>query len=871
MKFLWALILSCTMYSLGFAQTIPTVNVNLNYENQPLSTILKDISDTHGISFSYGNLSLKKKTSFAYEGRLDEGLKTFFKNENILLKEIGGQLVLKADKPVGQPIKGEILDQDSKMPLIGASIRVVGSDPLVGTVTDYNGEFRLEKLKVGRYDLLVEYLGYEPRKIDQVLVTTGKDTYLGIELRESALAMDEIVVVAKDDVVQAQNEMATTSARSFSVEEASRFAASVSDPARMALSFAGVSSGGDDLENEIIIRGNSSKGLLWKLEGVEIPNPNHFSDLGSGGGSISMLSAATLSNSDFYTGAFPAEFGNAISGVFDLQMRKGNNEKREHSFQIGTLGIEASTEGYFSKKSKASYLINYRYSTIALIDRLLPTVQGGVTTFQDVSFKVNIPTKKAGTFSLFGLSGVNFVDEDMDGDSSNYTNIGQLEDYLQKQGMGVIGLTHRYILDDNSYLRSSVGTSFYNYYDETIQLQPDLNFAEKLIDESDFVQYETTLSTMYHRKINKRHNLRAGISLRHQSFDHDYKSLNNSETLISFLENAGSTQLIDAYAQWKYRLGAKWELNAGVNASMFTLNNTYSIDPRMGIKYQLKRNQSLALSTGLYSKPEHLSTYLIERRDLNGMITSPNKDLPMLKAFHLVGAYDCNITKKLRFKAEAYYQYLYDIPVGNNSGNEFSVLNASNIFELIFLNNQDGAYLVPEGTGTNYGIDLTLEKFFSNGSYFLVTGSLFDAKFTNVDGTEYHSRYASNYVTNLLGGKEWAVGKTKKNAFGVNVKFNFAGGLRTTPINLELSKNLGETVFDDTRILEVRNPNYYRIDAGVFYRINKKKATHTIKLDVQNVTNRFNTAFFYYDPGLGDINSAKQNGLIPFFNYKIEF
>ena len=172
---------------------------------------------------------------------------------------------------------------------------------------------------------------------------------------ESLHKLDEVTIKASSNRTRPLNEFASISARSFSVEETRRYAASVADPARMVMNFPGVTNSGDD--NSIVVRGNSPKGVLWRLEGIEIPNPNHFSALGSSGGSISMLNANVLGNSDFYTGAFVPEIGNALSGAFDLNFRNGNTERYEHTVQVGVLGVELATEGPFKKGGKASYLV----------------------------------------------------------------------------------------------------------------------------------------------------------------------------------------------------------------------------------------------------------------------------------------------------------------------------------------------------------------------------------------------------------------------------------------------------------------------------------------------------------------------------------
>lgn len=217
--------------------------------------------------------------------------------------------------------------------------------------------------------MVVQMVGYEEVILSQIELKSAKELVLEIEMQEAVARFDEVVISGRKNKEKPVNEMASVSARSFTVEETSRYAAAAFDPAGMAQNFAGVTSGGDDLYNEIVVRGNSPKGVLWRLEGVEIANPNHFAAGGGQGGAISMLSSTTLGNSDFYTGAFPAEYGNALSGVFDLKLRKGNTQKRESSFMIGALGLEVGTEGPLSKKYGGSYLVNYRYSTLGFMIR----------------------------------------------------------------------------------------------------------------------------------------------------------------------------------------------------------------------------------------------------------------------------------------------------------------------------------------------------------------------------------------------------------------------------------------------------------------------------------------------------------------------
>ena len=338
-----------------------------------------------------------------------------------------------------QVVRGTLVDKDSKMPLFGASLVIAGSDPQIGTITDDNGNFNFGQIPVGRYDIIIYYMGYETRTLTNILVGTGKEVVINVDLTESVVNLEEVVVNGKKHKSETINEMSSVSARTFTVEETRKYAGSFNDPGRMTSSYAGVT-GDPSGNNEIIIRGNSPRGMLWRLEEIEIPNPNHFAEEGSTGGPISILNGATLDNSDFFTGAFPAEYGNAYSGVFDIGLRNGNNQKREHSVQVGMLGTDVTTEGPFNKESPASYLLNYRYSTLAMLNAIGIEIAGdAVPKFQDITFKLNVPTNRYGVFTLFGIGGTSGVNEKDNTFSNDF-----------RTDMTAIGLKNTYFINEKN-------------------------------------------------------------------------------------------------------------------------------------------------------------------------------------------------------------------------------------------------------------------------------------------------------------------------------------------------------------------------------------------------------------------------------------
>ena len=848
--------------------------VSIVHKKERLKNIIEKLSEDYQLLFSYSELNLSHRKTIDYKGTLQGGLDQLLKPERIAYKVIGNQIVLKYERIKGEGILGKVVDENTKTPLIGANVLILNASPAIGTSTDLNGVFEIKGLEIGRYDLGINYLGYEPRIVAQVLVSSGSGVQLNVELQESIYGLEEAVVVAEIDPAEPINEMAGNSTRSFTVEETQRYAASLSDPARMVQSFAGVSGGGDDISNIIIIRGNSSRNLSWRLEGVEIPSPNHFGDLGGGTGAVSMLSSRTLTNSDFYTGAFPAEFGNALSGVFDLKLRNGNNSKRQHSLAIGNLGIEASTEGYWKKGSAGSYLANYRYSTTGLIEEFLPALIGQKNTFQDLSFKAKIPTKSKGYFSIFGIGGQSLNQETQEVDANPWIPGPTLYQYREEQITGTVGLTHNYILNDNAYLKSAIVGTFYDYDDLTVLESKENLYDPASIDDSDFTTYELTGAINYHRKINSKSYFHTGLSLNYERFIYDFSTAASDTSFFTFFDSNGSAGLLQYFIQWKYRFAENWEIISGLNYTHFFLNNTIGLDPRVSLSWKFKPKHKLGLSLGLYSKPEHSSTYLIESPLESQAPQRVNKDLAMMRAFHAVSSYDVKFWDNWRFKTEAYYQYLFNIPVAADPEVPFSIINTFNVFDIISESYQErnqSFALVSEGIGINYGLEFTLEKFFDRQYYGLFTLSLFDSKYRALDQRIYPTLFAQNVLFNILGGKEWQIGKGDSNILGLNGKFTYNGGTRYTPIDLEATKRTGEIVAIPNSIFSEKLNPYYRFDLGISYKINTPKITHTFRLDVQNVTNRRNIASKFYDNNLQIIREQKQNGLIPFMIYRIEF
>ena len=652
-----------------------------------------------------------------------------------------------------QNIRGTVIDIASNNAVMFANVIALNTDPLIGTTTDTLGNFNLANIPIGRYDLKVSFVGYEPTIIREVEVSSAKETFLTITMKENAISLSEVVITPRVNKEQPLNSMATVSARMLSVEEAKRYAGGFDDPARLASSFAGVASNTGD--NGIAVRGNAPKFVQWKMEGIEIPNPNHFGDLKSfGGGTFTALSSQMLANSDFFTGAFPAEYSNALSGVFDLSMRTGTNQKRENTFQVGIVGIDASSEGPFKKGGRASYLFNYRYSTLGLLAPLLPENANSLN-YQDLSFKLNFPTKKAGTFSIWGIGLVDRADAKVKTDSTKWKYFDDKEDNQIKQNMGATGISHKYFFKNNSFIKTTLAATTNSTDWATQKLNQELSLSpfSKIAN----TNRELVLSAVYTRKISAKHTEKTGIMVRRMMYDLLLNKAPDAGGIPQEIVQAnGATTLISGFSSSTYNLTDKLLLNIGIVSQTFYLNKHSTIEPRLGIHQQIGNNQSIGFAYGMHSRLEGLNYYF--NNSFSTGETAVNKNLDFTKAHHFVLSYDWNISPLIHFKVEPYYQQLYSVPVV--AGSSYSFLNLQN--DLFF-----SQKLQNTGEGRNYGLDFTLEKYISDGYYYLLTASVFNSKYKGGDNVWRSTRFNKNYVCNFLIGKEWLVGKNKQNLVSV--------------------------------------------------------------------------------------------------------
>ncbi|WP_373516025.1 carboxypeptidase regulatory-like domain-containing protein [Persicitalea sp.] len=755
-------------------------------------------------------------------------------------------------------LRGNVRDFDTHQPLVGATVQLAGTEQ--GAVTNDDGTFRFDQLPTGRYNLSISYLGYETNAVPEILLESGKEKVVEVRLKQAGKQLDAAIV-------RSTRPIAYNSIQTITPEQTLRYAATYLDPARLAVSFPGVATANDQA-NGLIIRGNNPNGMQWRLEGVEIVNPNHTSNAGTfsdratqTGGGVNILSTQLMGDSYFLTGAFPAEYGNALSGVMDMRLRKGNDEKQEFTAQAGLIGFDLAAEGPLSKNSKASYLVNYRYSFTGLLGALGVTFGGEDIRYQDLSFNLSLPTKKAGEFTMFGMGGAssNIFKASLDTSEWVFQKDGYDIDFRSKRG--ALGVTHTVQLGAKTGLKTVlVGSALEN--SRNGYLHPASDPQNRFLTEQD-AHRKTRISftTAISHKLTTSILLKAGTFLTYQA--DSVKSISGNEISEGHLQGL----IIQPYVSWQWQPTPRLTTDVGLHYLHYTYNNTQSLEPRASIRFQADRQNSFSLSYGLHSQLQQPQVYLT-RLNTGRRGVQPNINLGPTRSHHFVAGYQRNFGTLGNLKVEAYLQNLFEVPIFEG----FPTTGIPNILTYSTLNQVEGFVQLPlqnTGTGRNYGIEVSYNKYLTDDFYLLVSGSLYNSTYLAGDGVRRNTRYNGNHTLSLTSGREF---KTRKNSiWGINARVIWLGGFRDTPIDVDASRAEGRTVYTLKDAFSVKMNDYFRPDLRIYWKKNHARYSRTIALDIQNVSGTQNQAYSYYDLLQGQLVQKYQLGLIPILSYRWEF
>lgn len=790
-----------------------------------------------------------------------------------------------------QIIRGKVIDKYSKAPIEGVAIELLNYLPRKVALSDGQGKFKIEAIPYGRHKLLATVDGYEDIVINGLEVTAGKEVVLVLQLEEK-VKIDVIFpenpeTPSKKDIAAstkdaANNEMAISSVRKLSVNELNRFTGDRQDPSRLVSNYAGIYIP-NDYSNDVLIRGNSPIATQWRLEGVPISTPSHMASFLGTGGQTNMLNLYVLDDSDVFLGAFPAEYTGALAGVFDMRLRSGNDRRFSFAAQYSSVtGAMVTLEGPLTSNENGSFFINYRYSVFNYlyygIDQLLdrPYFSADPKTeprFQDLTFKVDLPSGAAGSFSIFGLGGL--TSRDLNGTDTVVAirnldvNLHQNKSYTAKYG--IAGLKHQIGLGTakSAYWRTVVAVNYHQVEVFKDLLEPDSLL--KPIQHQNDQQYSITLSSFIHKKISSKVSFRGGILAEHTRLNLDQNFYDNNQNIASANDFKGNSTAMQGHLQLLYRPVPSLMFNVGVNANLFLIGDqyhNYNIEPRAALEWKFAPRHSLNLAFGMHSQQLPLQLYHSQNIADNSYVV--NKNLGQTKALHYMLGYHWLMADNWRLKIEAYYEDFYNIAIDSTSGS-FSLLNYGNDLSDFYPINL--ANLQSTGTGQNIGGELTLEKFFSEGYYGLLAVSYQQSTYEGFDNIERPTAFGNGLGTQLVAGKEFKIGKEKLNRISLDLKVAYANGRHTLPIDTLSSILLQQSIYDNSNGFSENLPDYFRIDFKIGFLFNSKKANlnHRLYFDFLNVLNWRNVAGRYFDKFLNTIRARTQLPLYIDILYQIRF
>lgn len=734
-----------------------------------------------------------------------------------------------------QNIKVNLIDIQTKLPVAGANVSV--SKYTLKTQTDSNGVARFNNVPLGRFELEVSSVGYGKNVYKELLLENSRQLVLNLELGAVSKELDEVHVTNTNP-----RNSALMSVESITNEQVMRFPATFFDPARLAMTFSGVANTNDQANN-ISVRGNAPEFVQWRLEGVEIVNPNHLSNAGmfsdkpaAVGGGTNILSAQMLGSMDFLSGAFPAGYGNSLSGVFDMNLRNGNNEKYQHVIQVGLLGIDLSSEGPLNKRKGSSYLFNYRYSFTGLLNQAGVNFGGEAISFQDLAFTFNFPTKKMGTFTLFGMGGTSKNIFAPDADSTKWESSKDLTNVDFYGRMGLIGAKHNIRIfkkwNLHSVLVNSALENLRNAYKGNFNINYDYNAKN-------FLSFNTAISG----NINELWALKIGLGLTHQFVRFN---IMNSGTGFYNISNL----ILQPYARITNRTKARFNYNVGFVSPFYSFSNSQYFEPRLAANYYVSPKQQIKAAYGLHSQV---------------VTTRAAYDIPYRpsRAHHFNLGYQLDVDNKQSFSTEVFYQNSFNLAKFDSM--YVSTLNGYDVDSYL-----DGYYMFNQrNQGRNFGVELNYKRYLDKGFFALVNATFYKSQFKAFDGKFYDSRYSGDYIYNVTLGKEWE--KSNGKIMGLNTRINWIGGFRDYKIDVYQYNQSTYAAYDFSRPLVVKYDDYFRVDLRAYIKKTKKRGSETISLDLQNLTNRENVAYNYFDVLLNKVMVKKQLGLIPMLNYRWEF
>lgn len=731
-------------------------------------------------------------------------------------------------------ISGKVIDKINQQPVIGAVVEIIGTG--IKTGTDDNGFYYFESVPAGRYSLRYSSIGYILLILDNIVVNSGVITDKLAEL--DIVATDEIVV--EDERFTKPGDIAT-SLKNLTSDEIRSTPGGFEDVGRVVQTLPGVSFVNDG-RNDLIVRGGSPAENLFIVDNAYVPNINHFGSQGATGGPTSIINLDFIRDVNFITGGFSAKYGDKLSSVLEIKQREGSRIKLMADLNLSATGFGAVLEGPIGSEKKGSWLVSAKRSYLDFIFNAAGF--GFVPEYYAFQGKGVYDLNKKNTLTLNIISNIDKVKFNNTDEEKKQNNSVLLDN---DQWGYVVGAEWKSLLSSKSYSTVNLTRTFTNYNYTGNDVVTNTEYFKNISKEG-----ETSLKAEYNIQVITTGQLTVGLEGKLVNFRNEIKKAQDTLYFIDpvtksryildpvNITDERNTYKAAAFAQWTQFIANRIKLNVGLRYDYFEfIEKKNYLSPRASAQINLLHDLYLNLSYGIfYQSPSYV-----------WLISNPiNRNLEDIRADHYIAGLEYIIMPDLKASVEVYYKKYSNYPVSEERP-YFILANNGGNFE-----NQNNFGLEPllsQGTGFANGIEFFVQKAFSKNYYFNASLSIFQAKYTSLDGVERNSDFDNRVLFTTFGGYQFGDGWT------LGGKFRFVGGRPYTPIN----------PVDGTQLVSEYNsarlPNFYSLDLRLDKKWTFSSWTLNTYIDIQNITGRKNVTGYKWNKYTNEIETNESLGVLP--------
>jgi len=736
-------------------------------------------------------------------------------------------------------IQGRITDGETKQPLAGSTVMIRGTH--LGANASADGEFTIHDVPVGSFALEVRLLGYESVVRTDVIVRSQRITVVNVDLREQAIELSEVSVAPSYFADTEDKPVGTTH---LSREEIRRAAGSVGDISRVLMALPGVAKVNDTRTN-LVVRGGSPMENSYYVDGMPVPNINHFPQQGSSGGALGLINVDFIEDAQFYTGGFSADFGDRLSSVTDITLREGNRDEFDGQLDLSVIGAGAQFEGPLA--DRGSWMIAGRRSYFDLIINQGDVEASTIPNYGDVQGKVAWDASAQHKLELLQILGLDHSRITKSQAVENRENTYGRGDWISTAG----GIGWRWMWGKRGYSRTTFSQSRYGWDMKWLRAVNDSLIDAELVTES-----EWTLRNTEHLILSSAWRLDGGAEATLLDTDYDivYGATHDAfggdvpEVRVQATEQALK---LGSFLSWQWRPALRWRITLGSRLDHFDYTSHTTVSPRAHVDFEWNTSTSFTAGWGIFR--QSLPLVLLQQNPAFRDLTDPQADHFILGVRRL-------LSPNTQLSIEAFEKLYRHMPLDPSVPSSFVVDESY----------REGGFsghttLTDDGRAFSQGVEMLVQKKLATQLYGVISGSWSQIRYRGSDGVWRDRRYDNRFMATLEGGYK------PNRSWEFSARWVFAGGAPYTPFDEEASVAAGEGVHDEQRVNAERLPAYHALDLRVDRRFYFRKTNLIVYLAGWNVYNRPNVAGYSWSEIDNRRTVSHQWGFLPAFGLEFEY